>query len=303
MSSDLPIHPCRHQASFDALTDPSKPSIFPFIERAEPLESETESNPWHFIIQTDAAGHLMDDWTWSLREAIAYAAWWDQAPRYQVTYAAQWPTTISTPPQRVIPVGSLEWVGIWSDRAHHRPLSTIVPIYIPPPLRTSQWLGRSLELLSATELATRAPSRWFFKSATHYKGLTECGIPPASLPSDTYWVSNVIDLTTEWRAFVWHHRLVGLQWYAGDFTQFPSVATIEAMITAYAPTAPLAYTLDVGCCDRATVVIEVHPLVSCGLYGFADWTLLPGMIIAGWHAWLASPSDPPSSPTRNLSHN
>ena len=62
-------------------------------------------------------------------------------------------------------------------------------------------------------------------------------------------------------------KLVGLQNYCGEFTQFPNVNAINDMIKAF-KSAPIAYTLDIGISQGKTFVIEVHDFFSCGLYGF-----------------------------------
>lgn len=69
---------------------------------------------------------------------------------------------------------------------------------------------------------------------------------------------------------------MGLQNYSGEFTKFPSVNKINAMIKHY-KSAPIAYTLDVGVNDNGTFVIEVHDFFSCGLYGFSNYAILPNM--------------------------
>ena len=51
------------------------------------------------------------------------------------------------------------------------------------------------------------------------------------------------------------------------------------MINAYADS-PYAYTIDVAVLgNKETVLIEVHPFFSCGLYGFADYRVLVDMFI------------------------
>jgi hypothetical protein len=101
------------------------------------------------------------------------------------------------------------------------------------------------------------------------------------LPTGNYQFSSIVDFISEWRAFVWRGKLVGLQNYSGEFTMFPDVDRIHQMIKAF-NTAPCAYTLDVGVVDGVTCVVEVHDFFSCGLYGFADLQLLP-LMVGGWY--------------------
>lgn len=249
---------------------------------------------WHFLIQT-VDGHLRQDFAWALREAVDYAAWWDGAPRYGVTYADAPPPVPPADPDAIVPIGSLEWVWDWTRRAYGLSAEDFRPVYIPEPLRTPEFLGRPLQCRPAAALDFTGPH--FVKSATHYKGFTDIVASPQRLPPDTYWVSPVVDFVSEWRAFVFRQALVGLQWYAGAFTTFPDVATIQRMMTAYESQAPAAYTLDVGVLAAGqTVVVEVHPLVSCGFYGFADLPRIPAMLIAGWRDWLATARKPSPEP-------
>ena len=84
------------------------------------------------------------------------------------------------------------------------------------------------------------------------------------IPVGNHQISEYLrGIDSEWRAFVYKGKLVGLQNYCGEFTKFPSVRQINAMISAY-KSAPVAYTLDVGVTDLGTVVIEVHDFFSCG---------------------------------------
>ena len=46
---------------------------------------------------------------------------------------------------------------------------------------------------------------------------------------------------------------------------------------------PLSYTLDVGINNNGTFIIEVHPFVSCGLYGFSDYRILCYMFENGFN--------------------
>lgn len=234
---------------------------------------------WHFVIQTDRWGVPAQDFGYALKEAIEWAAWRYDASRYDFTLAAEWPDRLAADPDRVVPIGSLEWVESWMQRQFARALPR--PIYIPEALRTPFYLHRDLRLVAGP--VPRQPQRVFIKQATRYKGIDVQLTDRTDLLSpDEYWISDVVDFRTEWRAFIYRHQLVGLQNYGGDFTLMPDIAVVQAMIGAYTD-APVAYTLDVGVLETGeTAVVEVHPLVSCGLYGFADLAILPAMTIAGW---------------------
>lgn len=122
----------------------------------------------------------------------------------------------------------------------------------------------------------------FIKSATYYKSFADITKCPEEVPEGTYIISDVVDIKSEWRAFVFCDRLFDIRRYAGDFKVFPDIKLIEEMIKDY-KTSPAAYTLDVGINDNGTFIIEVHPFVSCGLYGFSHY-LLPEMAIKGFNS-------------------
>jgi hypothetical protein len=121
----------------------------------------------------------------------------------------------------------------------------------------------------------------FIKSATQYKGFTSLVDDVSLIPDDIYFVSEEIDIESEWRTFIYNGELVGIHHYLGDFTIFPDILFIQQMIAAY-KNCPPAYTLDVGINKNGTFLIEVHPFVSCGLYGFRNYKLLPSMFISSF---------------------
>lgn len=68
-------------------------------------------------------------------------------------------------------------------------------------------------------------------------------------PNTAVFISEPIDINSEYRCFVHKGELVGIKHYSGDFTKFPDVNVIKDMISVY-DNPPISYTLDVG------VVIE-----------------------------------------------
>lgn len=242
---------------------------------------------WHFVIQTDERGIPAQDYGYVLTEAIAWSTWRYGAPRYDVTLTHQWPDDGVADGDRIVPVGSLEWVESWLQQRFDSVLPR--PIYIPAALRTPAYLQRDIRLVAGP--LPRQPQPVFIKEATRYKAMDpQVTDRSDQLPVGEYWLADVVEFQTEWRAFVHRGALVGLQNYGGDFTRMPDVPMVRRMIGAYTD-APAAYTLDVGVLDTgATAVVEVHPFVSCGLYGFEDVVRLPSMLIGGWQFLLVSTS-------------
>ena len=101
----------------------------------------------------------------------------------------------------------------------------------------------------------------------------------------SYQISEHIDIVSEYRCFIYNDKIVGIQYYSGDFEYFPDVSKIYDFIDEYSydygkGSAPQAYTLDIlvdG--DGFTYVMECHEFFSCGLYGFNDYNVLPYMFV------------------------
>lgn len=178
-----------------------------------------------------------------------------------------------------IPIGSLEYVYtfLW---VHHQILPKhILPINIPSQLSSESFLKRKL-----TYLTKDIPKGLFIKSATRYKGITRI-YEGESLPPDTYLVSEVVDFIAEFRVIVMQERILDVRQYAGELFTLPSEQVVKDMIRTYTQ-APPSYTLDVGLTEQGdTVVIEAHPFVSCGVYGFNQEHYVPYLAAQGFH-WL-----------------
>jgi len=222
-----------------------------------------------FLIQT-VMGELVHDFTFTLHEALRYHAW---ANRNYHTY------THSSHALREpgwIPVGSVEFVQDYLKDAYDL---TVKPRNVPRELWPRKFSGRAITNPSFTGTPDLSEVRLHVKSNDKIKQ----EIDLTKVPPGNYQISPLQEYSSEWRAFVWRGDLVGLQNYAGDFTEFPDVPLIHEMMDAFSPSAPCAYTLDVGIIAgySRTYVVEVHDFFSCGLYGFADLQLLP-LMLGGW---------------------
>lgn len=170
-----------------------------------------------------------------------------------------------------IPVGSVEFV-----REYLKELTGIEPkpINIPEQLMDMKWTKRHVYNFNSTN-GDLLPGRRFVKSTDTIKGFTEI---TDEVPAGNYLISDLVNIESEYRAFVYKGKLVGLKNYVGDFTLFPHIGTIEAMIESFT-NAPVAYTLDIGILeDKGTAIIEVHDFFSCGLYGWNDVRIYPQML-------------------------
>lgn len=92
------------------------------------------------------------------------------------------------------------------------------------------------------------------------------------LTDDTkLYVSDLIDIKSEWRCFVHKGELKGMHWYKGDFSMFPDLGEIIKMIKSYKK-CPVSYTLDVGIIYKTgtelTCLVEINDFWAIGSYGF-----------------------------------
>jgi hypothetical protein len=231
------------------------------------------------------------DFSFVLLEAIEFRNWFNaiKTPKIKVKYfnptSEQKEFIFEEIHRGYTPVGSVEFVCAFLQQFYGL---TPTPLNVPKEL--FHYTHTLREIFNGTEKdIVNLTGKWFVKSNDKIKGFSgiitfngTSQIPePIQIPIGNYQFSKYIDIRSEWRAFVYEGKLVGLQNYSGEFTQFPSVYEIREMIKAY-KSAPIAYTLDVGISGLATVIIEVHDFFSCGLYGFANLAIYPQML----HKWF-----------------
>ena len=219
---------------------------------------------------------IVHDFSFVLLQAIDFRNWFNSLDKIKVKYF----NTISEQEKfdfepihhEFTPVGSVEFVSAYLQQFYGL---TPKPLNVPEEL----FPYACRHIFNGTEAFFPHCGKSFIKSNDKIKGT--CGIfnskEPITLFAGNYQFSEVIGIDSEWRAFVYQNKLVGLENYCGEFTMFPDVYMIKRMIAAY-KSAPISYTLDVGINNEgATFVIEIHPMVSVGLYGFADHAILPNM--------------------------
>jgi hypothetical protein len=229
-----------------------------------------------FLVQT-VQGQIKHDFAFHLLQAVDYHNWYQNEKVYDVILSDH----IDIP--NVYPIGSLEFVFSYLEKHFKINKAQIAPLNVPEQLRLEEFLKREYQVLDKKDVVINQSK--FVKSATQYKSFMDVVSHVNQIPEGVFCVSEVVEIQSEWRAFVFKNELVGLQHYLGDFCAFPNVATINTMIAAYTDCPP-AYTLDVGINQKGTFVIEIHPFVSCGLYGFQNNQLLPVMFITAFHSLI-----------------
>jgi hypothetical protein len=224
-----------------------------------------------FLIQT-VGGEIKHDFSFTLIESIDYHNWFNVSNKmyYTLTKLENINLGKVNLSRNFIPIGSVEFVTSFLHTFYN---SIPEPKNIPMELLSEQFTGRKVFNGSEKDIVGKK----FVKSNSVIKLFTDIC---EEAPEGYYQISDVIDIQSEWRAFVFKGELVGLQNYLGDFCVFPNVDRIKEMIRAYTKQ-PIAYTLDIAVSNGKTVIIEIHDFFSCGLYGFADHKILPYMF-AQW---------------------
>lgn len=184
----------------------------------------------------------------------------------------------------VIPVGDLDFVGSFLRDVHG--VQNMNPIEVPEVLRQDRFLKRKYAIVDLADLPKSG--MYFTKYVSKLKVFshvgpietlqyTDEGKEPFLKPG-LYQVSEVVDILAEYRCFVHDDKLIAINYYDGDCRVFPDVKEIERMVGMYMldKDRPRAYTMDIAVIrDRGTAILEVHPWVSVGLYGYMFGSDLP----------------------------
>lgn len=209
-----------------------------------------------FLIQT-VDTHVVHDFAFTLLRSIDHMNW--GAPEGDtLQYAFADDVAYDEQLRHHIPVGSIPFVTGFIRLYFGK---TIKPRNVPESL----FGFAERTILNGT--AEDIDGRKFVKSTdefTAFQAICE------TAPPGNYQVSEVIDIESEWRGFVFDRRLVGLRNNGGDFTLFPDVSRILAMIARF-DDQPIAYALDVGVTRGiGTFVVKVNDFFACELFGFSD---------------------------------
>lgn len=214
-------------------------------------------NVVNFLVQT-MNDEIVHDFSFELLEAIKYQNWFSCSKEHGFVLSEKVLKTDA------VPVGSVEFVLEFLANKN----IFLKPLNVPESL--FKYAGR--KIINGTEKDVVEES--FVKSNDKIKSYANITTKP---PKGNYQISEVVDVDSEYRCFVFQNKLVGLQNYSGSFETFPCVKTIKSMIANYKDS-PVAYTLDVGINKTGTFVVEVHNFFSCGLYGFSDKAIYPQML-------------------------
>jgi hypothetical protein len=238
-----------------------------------------------FLIQK-INGEIRHDFSFALLQSIRFKNWLRRGTKedqirvkYISTPELLEPDDIYPPiafksfHSNYVPVGSVEFVTAFLQKFYG---------LTPKPKNVPEVLFKYAErgIYNGTEKDFPKYKKFFAKSNSGIKKFAEIVENGNILKPDNYQFSEFINIDSEWRAFIYEGKLVGLQNYTGEFIVFPNVDAIKDMISAFEKSgeAPVAYTLDVGVNDYHTFIIEAHDFFSCGLYGFTEYVKLPLML-------------------------
>ena len=169
-------------------------------------------------------------------------------------------------------IGSVETTSFFFNQ-----LGIETPKYIGFPEELQEFYKRKIEIKKVKDLGNDFP--YFVKPASEVKLFTgevienqrlkDLLISFYEVPLDTdIYVSETVNILSEYRCFIHKGELQGIQYYLGDYRIYPDDKVIDAIIKKY-ENQPVAYTIDVGVTDKGeTIIIEINDMWAIGSYGF-----------------------------------
>lgn len=164
-----------------------------------------------------------------------------------------------------IPVGSIEFVEKFLNKE-------IKAINIPIELRSQRFTGRHIEVGDKTtaDNLLKTYNKLFIKDACRckkFEPITYSHRYKGELP-DKLFISTLIDIESEYRAFVFNGKILDCRQYIGKYSDRYDENILEEAINNW-ENKPSAFTLDIAVLkNNKTVLLEIHNFISCGLYGF-----------------------------------
>lgn len=194
---------------------------------------------------------------------------------------------------KAIPIGDLDFVKYYLRKSDG--IQNLNPIEIPEILRNSHFIKREYQIILGKDIPKTG--KYFIKSAQTLKEFTYLGnienmhgTPGAYRikinPDELYVVSGAIEnIQAEYRVFVHRGKIVGIKQYDGDPLTEITRQSIERLkqiveVLNIDTKMPKSYTIDIMAYRNNETgkldfeIIEVHPVVSVGLYGFDSDKLL-----------------------------
>ena len=182
-----------------------------------------------------------------------------------------------------IPIGTLQFVGKFLKKFYN--IDNLNPIEVPECLRKEKYLKRRYKIIPKDKLPESG--RYFIKYVSKLKEYTFIGdikdlsdTPSKFHPykkEGLYQISDIVNILSEYRVFVYQDEIQAIQYYDGNCLIFPDSKLINEMVNMYSldKDRPRAYTMDIAVINGyETCILELHPLVSVGTYGYDKKELL-----------------------------
>lgn len=190
----------------------------------------------------------------------------------------------------IIPIGDLDFTRVCLRKSDN--IQSLNPIEIPEILRNSHFIKREYQIIHGNDVPKTG--RYFIKSAQTLKDFTYLGSMENISesydikinPDELYVVSSIIEnVQAEYRVFVHRGKILGIKQYDGDPLTEITKQSIERLkqivgVLSIDSQMPKSYTIDIMAYKNEQTgemdfeIIEVHPIVSVGLYGFDSDKLL-----------------------------
>lgn len=235
-----------------------------------------------YYVQVDEKGIPSTDVGFKLIEACKYQNWYNGKEEHSIKLVHNVENS-----NNKIYVGSIDFV----EKALGK---MIKPINIPTELNDFEFLHRKIFYGQKSDLRdfmkSNKVSSVFVKSNEKCKAFNSMIIDINEIESYLnddydYMFSTTIDnIQAEWRVFVHNNMIRDAKIYMGEWqdNKYIPADFIKKSILTY-KNSPKSYTIDIGVTEnKEPFIIEVHNFVSCGLYGFDDYKILPQMVYNGY---------------------
>ena len=233
-----------------------------------------------FLLQAsnDADGMMVDHAI--LKELLIYSHW-----EYHEMYLADFFDGKTLKEKRdfpdnfddAIPLGTINFVTAYLNIFKN--IEKMHPIEIPQCLRTEEFLKRKYQIIQGKNIPKSGV--YFIKNVSTLKTFSYTGQLNAICnevdaltgkrpieDNDWYQLSEVINILSEYRVYFIEGKLYAIAYYDGIQTIFPDINLIikANLIYSMQKDYPQSYTMDIAITPKGTVLLEIHPLFSCGIY-------------------------------------
>lgn len=190
----------------------------------------------------------------------------------------------------IIPVGSIEFT---QQFIRENNLPELVAMNIPDEVNDRKYLGRriwnNMTIEDVINLNKNYPFDLLIKPGKNPKRFETTPIRYINeLPKDEpLFVSEILKskIVSEWRVFSYKHRILSIRPYLIDDWKMPDKNTVIEVVNKIHHTSTA---IDFAVLDNGmTVIIEAHPFISCGLYGFEGQNIIR-MAVEAWKTQVKS---------------